>query len=946
LSGHAFEKLFTGKDRFAGDEAMNITVSKQLLAAALAISMAACGGGGGGSPGGGNGGGGGSPPPPPPTFTISGTVTGLTGTVVLRNNGSDELTLSANSAFTFNTAVASGGAYNVTVRTHPSHPAQDCVITNGSGAASANITNVTVACSALPTAEVLADAGVRSAKLNWASPSGASSFNVYVSSARNCDIRNYSTCADGALVTNVTSPHTIPELRNGQAYFFQLETVYANGARGLSNLAGGRADEAAARPNVLAFNGDISAIAPGANGVTYVGGTFTRVGILTGSAAPLNATSGRLARPDFPIVAGIVNAIAPDGSGGWYLGGSFTRVGDQPRKNLAHILADGTVDLDFNKDANAAVRALAVSGTTVYVGGDFGSIGNDTRNRLAAINGVTGEVTPWNPGANGTVRALAVSGSAVYAGGDFSLIGGGGAGVVARSRLAAINGATGAVMTWNPGAFDSSTGGSGAVQALAVSGNTIYAGGDFKLVGTAVRRNLAAITVSGTVLDNWKPSVETVGDNGGSIVYALAVSGSTVYAGGYFTRIDGETRRYLAAIGADGRLRDNWRPNPDGVVHALAVSGGTVYVAGTFGQIGGKTRNRLAAIGADSTVLNWAPSPNGEVQALAVSGSTVYAGGEFNGMDSEIRAHLAAIGADGSLLDWAPRANNHVEALAVLGNTVYAGGAFSVIDSSQRFGLAAIGIDGTVRDWNLDVDRPVRALAASGDTVYVGGQFTQVGGKTRNTLAAIGANGAILEWNPGTNGHVLALAVGGGVIYVGGVFTRVGSPSVASTHLAAINANGTVVQDWMPNLSYANGSVAAVGVLALSPSHVYVGGAFNQAGGQSRNGFAAFDRELASTPLPWNPSVNGGVATLAVSGSTIYLGGQFTHVSGEPRNNLAAIEARIGSRHGSMGIQVFCSTGIRAWTGRCMRSRSRVGSCRWAGASRSWADCRGPGSAR
>ncbi len=152
---------------------LNTSIPKLLLTALLAAGLAACGGGGGA-----------------PTFTIGGTVTGLNGTVVLRNNGGNDLTVGADGAFAFSTALASGSAYGVTVQAQPSFPAQDCTITNGSGTASANVTSVAVVCSALATAELQADAGMRSATLSWTDPSGASSFNVYRSSARNCDIKN------------------------------------------------------------------------------------------------------------------------------------------------------------------------------------------------------------------------------------------------------------------------------------------------------------------------------------------------------------------------------------------------------------------------------------------------------------------------------------------------------------------------------------------------------------------------------------------------------------------------------------------------------------------------------------------------------------------------------------------------------------------------------------
>ena len=88
--------------------------------------------------------------PPPSTFTIGGTVTGLAGTgLVLQNNGGDSLAIKASGAFTFKTAITSGNSYKVTVLTQPSTPAQNCVVTAGTGTASANVTNVVVTCTTL-----------------------------------------------------------------------------------------------------------------------------------------------------------------------------------------------------------------------------------------------------------------------------------------------------------------------------------------------------------------------------------------------------------------------------------------------------------------------------------------------------------------------------------------------------------------------------------------------------------------------------------------------------------------------------------------------------------------------------------------------------------------------------------------------------------------------------
>jgi Domain of unknown function (DUF4369) len=82
--------------------------------------------------------------------TVGGTVSGLpTGaSVVLQNNGTDNLTVSANGSFTFSKPVESEKTYAVTVLTQPA--GANCTVTaNGSGTIDANgnnVTNVAVTC--------------------------------------------------------------------------------------------------------------------------------------------------------------------------------------------------------------------------------------------------------------------------------------------------------------------------------------------------------------------------------------------------------------------------------------------------------------------------------------------------------------------------------------------------------------------------------------------------------------------------------------------------------------------------------------------------------------------------------------------------------------------------------------------------------------------------------
>jgi hypothetical protein len=87
------------------------------------------------------------PPPPPPAseYTVGGTVSGLSGTVGLLNNGGDNLSVSSNSGFTFATSLANGASYAVTVGTQPA--GQTCEVGSGTGTiSSANVTDVSVTC--------------------------------------------------------------------------------------------------------------------------------------------------------------------------------------------------------------------------------------------------------------------------------------------------------------------------------------------------------------------------------------------------------------------------------------------------------------------------------------------------------------------------------------------------------------------------------------------------------------------------------------------------------------------------------------------------------------------------------------------------------------------------------------------------------------------------------
>jgi len=79
------------------------------------------------------------------SFTIGGSAIGVAGSgLSLADNGTDMLAVGSNGPFTFAQTVAGGSNYLVTVLASPTR--ELCKVTNGSGTATANVTNVVATC--------------------------------------------------------------------------------------------------------------------------------------------------------------------------------------------------------------------------------------------------------------------------------------------------------------------------------------------------------------------------------------------------------------------------------------------------------------------------------------------------------------------------------------------------------------------------------------------------------------------------------------------------------------------------------------------------------------------------------------------------------------------------------------------------------------------------------
>ena len=349
-------------------------------------------------------------------------------------------------------------------------------------------------------------------------------------------------------------------------------------------------------------------------------------------------------------------------------------------------------------------------------------------------------------GFDGRVRAAVAVGGTIYVGGSFTRATDVDGRVVTRNRLAAVDAASGALLAWDPGADKT-------VYAIAVSGTTVYLGGDFTRVGGVARTRLAAVSSGGAgAVLAWNHRADKQ-------VRALAASSSRLYAGGLFAAVDGSARPRLAAFSlSSGALDGGWRPSADGPVHALRVgfSGTRVYVAGLFTELGGDPAHAYAgAVDAASGAVDtgFAARVGFPIHALATTATSVYGAGD--GLGGQLGAWTTAGAAKFPTLE----IDGGGQAIAVIGPEVYLGGHFDNIcpggihqdgagrsvctgaGTSRRKLLSVDAASGRPTAWNPSANSALGVFALApvpGGPLVAGGDFTQVGGAANRHLALFG----------------------------------------------------------------------------------------------------------------------------------------------------------------------------------------------------------------
>jgi len=653
----------------------------------------------------------------------------------------------------------------------------------------------------------------------------------------------------------------------------------------------------------------------------------------------------------------------------WYFGGDFTATHSAIAPRLMPLTAAGEMVASCNLGASfdGDITSLVRSGSSIYVGGAFSSFNGMSAKRIAKLDAVTCalDTTFSPPAANGfdsTVTTLLVSGSSIYVGGVFTAYRG-----VADSanRLAKLDLTSGAIDTSFGPAGPSANGFDGTVYALATDGTSLFIGGGFSSYRGAgfSARNLAKVNATTGALDTtFSPA--GLNQNGfDSTVYALALSGTSVYAGGGFGSykgVAGSASRIAKLNATSGALDTTFSPPGangfNSYVYAFAVSGTSLYVAGNFSDYRGvaSSARALAKLDLTTGALDTAFTPSGTPQAgidgylssLQVSNGRLFIGGGFKSYKGVAVHNLASVDlTTGAVSETYGRAGDtyrgterDVMALASAGGDLWVGGRFKTYGGISANRIAKLNDHNYTEDTTFSpaaangFDDQVVALASDGTSLFVGGRFEQYRGVADSThfLAKINLVTGALDpafstaGNNGFDDNVLSLAVSGTTLYAGGDFSAYRGVANSANHVAKLDAStGAIDTTFSPVGLNANGLNNRAVALAVNGTSLYAGGDFTGGRGVANSAIhlAKLDTTTGAIDTTFSPAgvgMNGfddGVAALTFANGSLYVGGYFSAYRGvaDSAHAIAKLDGTTGALDTTFSPPGATANGVNRW---------------------------------
>jgi hypothetical protein len=548
---------------------------------------------------------------------------------------------------------------------------------------------------------------------------------------------------------------------------------------------------------------------------------------------------------------------------------------------------------------NGQVTAAVTDGTSWYLGGQFDATDPYSALGMAVVDAGTGNPVlgcDLQTGfLDGVVNAVVASPTAIYVGGIFSSYRGVPVGGLVKldPQTCALDTTFNAGGGFNPGF----------VSSLALSGSSLYVGGQFDSYRGTPAQGLAKLNATTGALDSSFSGAMGFSSAGTQGPNALTILGSSLYAGGGFTSYRGAPVPYLVKLDlATGAIDTTFSAGVklNGQVNVLAASGTALYAAGGFTADGG-TSVQLAKLDPATAALDATFTTNAGyypgVDAIAVSGTSIYIGLQAQPFLAKLDATTGVadgVFTQGSSLDFG------VTALTVFGTSVYAGGYFThYLGNNARHFLkedATTGALDTTFTQATGANAALSSIAGQGNNIYAVGSLSTYRGQPANAITKITVATDAIDstfaqstgaTNSNTSSSVNALALVGSSLYVAGLFGTFDGQ-------AMVNFVKVDPSSGAPDPAFTVGPLGVISSLASSGTALYVGVSESGCEGAAGLGcIAKLDPTTGAADPIFAPAAttSGPVTALFFSGTSLYAGGAFQTDNGFPAQNLAKIDA-------------------------------------------------------
>lgn len=626
--------------------------------------------------------------------------------------------------------------------------------------------------------------------------------------------------------------------------------------------------------------------------------------------------------PTGASVKGTFYASISDGNGGWYVAGNYPAYGGNGVFHLDKDLIPITTFSQTQVKIFDSKSCLLLNGNSLYVGsnqGDGNTIDDGNGNPikyLFKLDATTGALdVNFAPNPDGKVRSMVINGDILYIAGDFANIGS-----VARSVLASLTAATGALQSWNPEIHRTNynsgyTGGDLYMNDVKLVNDTLYVAGAFQISTVNLSANQRGIyglsrfdLNTGDVDTSFHISTSYYDK---AVVSGIAYKNSKLFVVGNFNLNSAAPVKNVGVLNLKTRELKSLNADFDFSLSGSSAQqkitdyNGNLYILGVDAkQIStGATLAYIASFNDQNYALNsWNPAPNSVVYTLSFNPQSILMSGTFYFL-KQYRNNLVGINIKTKEYVQFPDIST-INGIVSTDKYIFMGGDFIRYNDSVVNGLFRLNRkDLSFTPYKHHIMNSNKAaamgnLALGTEGLYVVGvyynMFNLVSDVGRQNICLLDLEtGNLKGWNPPPNdGKIYRVFVSGSDIALTGGFGLM--PAWTRYSLARINLTTGKIDDWDPVLT---GSYPQVYSMSFSGDTLFIGGsgitkinavnagnlcALNPASGSVYAGFVP-------------PALNGNVLSFSNQGDYLFAVGSFTTANAVAHKYVAKFNARSGA---------------------------------------------------